>query len=89
MLLGLNMFWAAPLCSSAQDFLDNLARRFAQLRVPNLSASDQTTIKSLSHSLAYEVPFNCPGLNYIKNRPKRRVNLKPCAVCTSLSGRSA
>ena len=69
MLLRLSMFWAAPLCGSAQDFLDNLARGPAHLRVPNLLASDQTTINALPNSLANEVAFDRTGFDHIKDRP--------------------
>jgi hypothetical protein len=59
----------ASLCRSPQDFLNNLARRSAQVRVSNLLASDQTTINSLPQSLADEVAFDRSGLDHIKDRP--------------------
>src|ERR1035441_10459559 len=70
------MFWVTALCSSAQHFLDDLARSSAHSRVPNLLASDQTTINSLSERLADEVPFDGACLDQVENRPQRASKLE-------------
>ena len=70
------MSWVTALCSSPQHFLNDLARRSAHSRVPNLLASDQTTVDSLPECLADEVPFDRTGLDQIKNRPQRASELE-------------
>src|ERR1035438_937048 len=70
------MFWVTALCSLPQCFLDDLARRQVHWRVPNLLASDQTTVGSLPHRLAYEVPFDRASLDQVKNRPQRASKLE-------------
>ena len=47
MLPPSHMSWVTASCSSPQHFLYDFARRSAHLRVPNLLASDQTTVDSL------------------------------------------
>src|SRR5260370_385900 len=72
----LNKFWAAPSGSLQQHFFDEPSRRAAQLRVPNLSASDEAAVNRLSESLADETLFHRAGLDQVKNRPQRTSKLE-------------
>src|SRR2546430_11566020 len=72
----LNKLWASPLGSLPEYFFDELARRTAQLRVPNLMASDEAAVNCLSESLADESLFHRAGLDQVKNRPQRTSKLE-------------
>src|ERR1035437_4623614 len=76
MLLPSSRFWETALCSPPQRVLNDFARRHVHWRVPNLLASDQTTVGSLPHRLAYEVPFDRASLDHVKNRPQRASKLE-------------
>src|SRR5213593_2313323 len=69
------MLWVTALRNSSQRFLHDLARRSTHLRVPNLLTSDQTTVNSLSESLADEVPLDGAGLDQVENRSQRASKL--------------
>src|SRR6266436_10196207 len=71
-----NIPWTSPLCSMPEDFFNNLARRTVQLRVPNLLASDETAVNSLSERLANEALLHRAGFNKVKNRPQRASELE-------------
>ncbi len=70
------MTWARPLCSLPEYFFDELARRTAHLRVPNLLASDEAAVNRLSESLADETLLDRAGLDQVKNRPQRTSKLE-------------
>jgi len=70
------MFRIAPLCSSAQDLLEKLARGPAQMCIPDLLASEQTTINGLPNSLSDEVAFDRTSLDQVKDRSERARELK-------------
>ena len=76
MLPPSHMSWVTALCNSPQRFLNDLARRSAHSRVPNLLASDQTTVNSLPECLADEVPLDRAGLDQVENRPQRASKLE-------------
>jgi len=64
------ILWTLPLCSLQEDFF-NLSRRAVQLRVPNLLASDETSVNSLSERLANETLLHSADFNKVENRPQR------------------
>jgi len=74
-----HIFWMTALCSPPQHFFYKLTRRSAHSRVPNLLASDQTTVNSLPERLADEGPLNGSGLDQVENGPQRARELE--ALC--------
>ena len=61
-----NMILAPPLCSLPQHFFDQLAGRTTQFRVPDLLASDESAVDSLSESLTDETLLHSTGLDQIE-----------------------
>src|SRR5713101_1301312 len=76
MLPPSNMPWVMALCSSPQNSLNGFAHRSAHLRVPNLLASDETAVDSLSERLADETLLHSADLDQIENRPQRASELE-------------
>src|SRR5258708_30654626 len=65
-----NILRAAPSCNSPQDLFNNLARRFAQLRVLNLAAGNQAAVDRLPQRLADKTTLDCIGFDQIEDRPE-------------------
>jgi len=65
------MLWVSALCSPSKRFLNHFACRSTHLPAPNLLASDQTTVDSLSERLADEAPLDRAGLDQVENRSQR------------------
>src|SRR6267142_3961 len=70
MLLRSNMLWVPPSCNPLQGLFNDLARLFAQVRVPNLPAGNQAAVNRLSQRLADKTTLDCIGLDQIKDRPE-------------------
>jgi len=80
-----HIVWKTALCFPPQHFLYKLTRRSVHSRVPNLLASDQTTVNSLPERLADEGPLNGSGIEQVENRPQRASELEPlCGLYVTL-----
>src|SRR5712691_8570658 len=76
MLPPSHMSWVTASCSSPQYFFNHLVGRSTHSRVPNLLASDETAVDSLSERLADETLLHSAGLDQIENRPQRASKLE-------------
>lgn len=71
-----HMSEVTALCSSPQYFFNHLVGRSAHSRVPNLLASDETAVDSLSECLEDETLLHRIDLDQIENRPQRASELE-------------